>query len=185
MKIEKINNKIIKNVDLLSTGISTQSYCYHKNLSIAGNCRIRLIELKNSNKPVVVSSFIKRIYSTTNKKYAMEFFETYVHTVTSLWPYKDLIHRLKVLEVGIALDKATGISQSQGFEVLNECLKDKNVCSYYVSEIAKSPDLRNLTTKVVADIKSSTEITLTYDPKTGNIKPEIKTSITVEGKIST
>jgi len=34
-------------------GIIIPHYCYHKNLSISGNCRMCLIELKNSPKPVV------------------------------------------------------------------------------------------------------------------------------------
>lgn len=34
-------------------GINIPHYCYHKNLSISGNCRMCLIELKNSPKPVV------------------------------------------------------------------------------------------------------------------------------------
>lgn len=34
-------------------GVSIPHYCYHKNLSISGNCRMCLVELKNSPKPVV------------------------------------------------------------------------------------------------------------------------------------
>ena len=34
-------------------GINIPHYCYHKNLSISGNCRMCLIELKKSPKPVV------------------------------------------------------------------------------------------------------------------------------------
>ena len=34
-------------------GINIPHYCYHKNLSISGNCRMCLIELKNSPKPIV------------------------------------------------------------------------------------------------------------------------------------
>ena len=37
-------------------GITIPHYCYHKNLSIAGNCRMCLIELKKSPKPVVSCS---------------------------------------------------------------------------------------------------------------------------------
>ena len=38
---------------LLANGISTPHYYYHNDLSIAGNCRVCLVELKNSIKPVV------------------------------------------------------------------------------------------------------------------------------------
>ena len=34
-------------------GINIPHYCYHKSLSISGNCRMCLIELKNSPKPIV------------------------------------------------------------------------------------------------------------------------------------
>ena len=37
-------------------GITIPHYCYHKNLSISGNCRMCLIEIKNSPKPVVSCS---------------------------------------------------------------------------------------------------------------------------------
>jgi NADH-quinone oxidoreductase subunit G len=36
-----------------SLGITLPHYCYHKDLSIAGNCRMCLIELKKSPKPIV------------------------------------------------------------------------------------------------------------------------------------
>lgn len=34
-------------------GINIPHYCYHKSLSISGNCRMCLVELKNSPKPIV------------------------------------------------------------------------------------------------------------------------------------
>ena len=36
-----------------SIGITIPHYCYHKDLSIAGNCRMCLIELEKSPKPIV------------------------------------------------------------------------------------------------------------------------------------
>lgn len=52
----KINN-IVKNQNIIdyleSMGILIPHYCYHKNLSVSGNCRMCLIELKNSPKPLV------------------------------------------------------------------------------------------------------------------------------------
>lgn len=38
---------------LIAHGASIPHYCYHKNLSISGNCRMCLVELKNSPKPIV------------------------------------------------------------------------------------------------------------------------------------
>jgi NADH dehydrogenase (ubiquinone) Fe-S protein 1 len=50
---KKINNKTSLIAYLISHGISIPHYCYHNDLSISGNCRVCLIELKNSIKPVV------------------------------------------------------------------------------------------------------------------------------------
>jgi NADH dehydrogenase (ubiquinone) Fe-S protein 1 len=50
---KKINNKISLISYLIANGISIPHYCYHNNLSIAGNCRICIVEIKNSMKPVV------------------------------------------------------------------------------------------------------------------------------------
>ena len=47
----KLNAPLIEYCETL--GIKIPHYCYHKNLSIAGNCRMCLIELKKSPKPIV------------------------------------------------------------------------------------------------------------------------------------
>ena len=36
-----------------TVGVEIPHYCYHKNLSISGNCRMCLVELKNAPKPIV------------------------------------------------------------------------------------------------------------------------------------
>ena len=52
-----INNHWKHNAPLIeyceTLGIVIPHYCYHKNLSISGNCRMCLVELKNSPKPMV------------------------------------------------------------------------------------------------------------------------------------
>lgn len=50
---KKINNKVSLIAYLIANGISIPHYCYHNDLSIAGNCRVCLVELKNSMKPIV------------------------------------------------------------------------------------------------------------------------------------
>jgi len=50
---KKINNKISLIAYLIANGITIPHYCYHNELSIAGNCRVCLVELKNSMKPIV------------------------------------------------------------------------------------------------------------------------------------
>lgn len=61
MNIEINNKNQIQNIDskislityLINKGVTIPHYCYHNNLSIAGNCRVCLVELKNSPKPIV------------------------------------------------------------------------------------------------------------------------------------
>jgi len=55
-----INNKeftLLKRVSVLEAcrevGIEIPRYCYHEGLSIAGNCRMCVVELKNSPKPLI------------------------------------------------------------------------------------------------------------------------------------
>lgn len=38
---------------LIANGISIPHYCYHNKLSIAGNCRVCLVEIKKTIKPIV------------------------------------------------------------------------------------------------------------------------------------
>ena len=45
------NNTLI--AYLIAFGVVIPHYCYHNDLSIVGNCRVCLVELKNSVKPVV------------------------------------------------------------------------------------------------------------------------------------
>lgn len=66
---KKINNKISLIAYLLASGISVPHYCYHNNLSIAGNCRVCLVELKNSIKPVVSCATNANIALYSNKIY--------------------------------------------------------------------------------------------------------------------
>jgi len=49
----KINNKVSLIAYLIANGVAVPHYCYHNDLSIAGNCRVCLVELKNSMKPEV------------------------------------------------------------------------------------------------------------------------------------
>lgn len=51
--IVKSSNNISLLAHLIGSGVEIPHYCYHDSLSIAGNCRVCLVELKNSPKPVV------------------------------------------------------------------------------------------------------------------------------------
>ena len=54
----KLNVPLIEYFETLN--ITIPHYCYHKNLSIAGNCRMCLIELKKSPKPIVSCAMIAK-----------------------------------------------------------------------------------------------------------------------------
>merc|ERR1712157_263003 len=76
MKYLYINNEKFNlnsfNVSILefceNIGITIPHFCYHKNLSLAGNCRMCLIELKGSPKPVVscTMTLIRKMEIYTN-----------------------------------------------------------------------------------------------------------------------
>ena len=49
---------------LISNGYNIPHYCYHNSLSISGNCRVCLIELKGAAKPVVSCAMDSKNHST-------------------------------------------------------------------------------------------------------------------------
>ena len=96
-------------------------------------------------------NFKTRRYSTTRKVTTL--YEIYASLKTAAWPKsKDVfpdIHipdRSKVMEVGKALDKAVGVSPSEAFDILDKCAANPELCSFYLTELAKSPDARNHST---------------------------------------
>jgi NADH dehydrogenase/NADH:ubiquinone oxidoreductase subunit G len=52
-RFENLNTSLSLIAYLINSGVTMPHYCYHNNLSIAGNCRICMVEIKNSPKPVV------------------------------------------------------------------------------------------------------------------------------------
>lgn len=67
--LEKIDNKLSLIAYLINNGISIPHFCYHNELSIAGNCRVCLVELKNSPKPVVSCAINAKSCLLNNKVY--------------------------------------------------------------------------------------------------------------------
>jgi NADH-quinone oxidoreductase chain G len=51
-------------------GISIPRFCYHEQLSIAGNCRMRMVEVKNTVKPVIAcaTSLTENMHIFTNSE---------------------------------------------------------------------------------------------------------------------
>ena len=52
-KIKNLNDKLTLINYLINKGITIPYFCFHNDLSIAGNCRACLVEMENSPKPVV------------------------------------------------------------------------------------------------------------------------------------
>lgn len=53
MAQQNLNNKVSLIAYLIANGVAVPHYCYHNDLSIAGNCRVCLVEIKSAMKPVV------------------------------------------------------------------------------------------------------------------------------------
>jgi NADH dehydrogenase/NADH:ubiquinone oxidoreductase subunit G len=56
IKINNVNFLVKKNISILEAckyvGITIPRFCYHETLSVAGNCRMCLVEVENNPKPI-------------------------------------------------------------------------------------------------------------------------------------
>lgn len=66
---KKTNDKTSLIAYLIANGIAIPHYCYHNDLSIAGNCRVCIVELKNSLKPIVSCATNAKSALSTNNLY--------------------------------------------------------------------------------------------------------------------
>jgi len=64
-----IDSRISLLAYLIANGVSVPHYCYHNDLPIVGNCRVCLIELKGSMKPIVSCTAYAKTMLTDNKIY--------------------------------------------------------------------------------------------------------------------
>jgi NADH dehydrogenase (ubiquinone) Fe-S protein 1 len=55
-------------VYLITNGINVPHYCYHNTLSIAGNCRVCLVEFEKTAKPIVSCATTADVISQTKTK---------------------------------------------------------------------------------------------------------------------
>jgi hypothetical protein len=93
----------------------------------------------------------KRGYFTTRKLNGI--YETYASIKTAAWSVYMVVEKIGLCEVGKALDKAVGISSAEAFKILDVCSATPHLCSFYVAELAKTPDSRNLATDAFSIIK--------------------------------
>ena len=82
-------------------------------------------------------------------------YENYALLKTSQWPSNLGSQKIEVCDVGKALDKATGIGPGNAYEILDKCGDNPDLCSFYIAEIAKNPDVRNLATDVYSRLKAN------------------------------
>lgn len=68
-QIQNIDNKLTLITYLINKGVTIPHYCYHNDLSIAGNCRVCLVELKNSPKPIVSCAINAKSCLSNNEIY--------------------------------------------------------------------------------------------------------------------
>jgi NADH dehydrogenase (ubiquinone) Fe-S protein 1 len=66
---QNLNNKVSLISYLIANGVAVPHYCYHNDLSIAGNCRVCLVEIKNAIKPVVSCATNAKATLYNNKVY--------------------------------------------------------------------------------------------------------------------
>lgn len=64
-----IDSRISLLAYLIANGVSVPHYCYHNDLPIVGNCRVCLVELKGSMKPIVSCTAYAKTMLTDNKIY--------------------------------------------------------------------------------------------------------------------
>jgi NADH dehydrogenase (ubiquinone) Fe-S protein 1 len=64
-----IDSKVSLLAYLIANGVSVPHYCYHSDLPIVGNCRVCLVELKGSMKPIVSCTAYAKTMLTDNKVY--------------------------------------------------------------------------------------------------------------------
>lgn len=64
-----MNKKISLILYLISNGISVPHYCFYNDLSIAGNCRVCLIEVEKASKPIVSCATSIEIIQNKSKIY--------------------------------------------------------------------------------------------------------------------
>jgi len=118
-------------------------------------------------------NFKKRKYSTTRKVSGI--YEVYASVKTAAWPGYLVYNKVQVIEVGKALDKAAGISSKESFNILDKCTVNQELCSFYITELAKSPETRNLATDIYSTIKADAKVEVSWSQKEGfEVKADVQ-----------
>ena len=84
-----------------------------------------------------------------------------------------------VQQVGRYLDQVSGVSHTDSCEILDRCVKDHSLCSFYIGELAKTPETRNLSLYAFSQITAELEVSATQKEGVGakvNLKAPINTS---------
>jgi len=115
----------------------------------------------------------KREYSTTRKVTGV--YQVYASLKTAAWPDYLVCSKVQVNEVGKALEKAAGISSKEAFNILDKCSLNPELCSFYITELAKTPEARNLATDVYSIMKADAKVEVSWSQKEGfEIKADVQ-----------
>ena len=115
-------------------------------------------------KPPTAKTVSKRNYSTTRvlsvEPDPMGYYQILAELrATSLEEKKE---KGALVDVGVALDKATGVSNAAGLQILEDCTGNCDLCSLYVAELAKDPNYSNLAFNKFTTVKTSVNLNLGY-----------------------
>jgi hypothetical protein len=132
---------------------------------------LAIVGLKSRVKPKLPTAKTrvgKRNYSTTRVLFVeldpMGFYNLLAELkATSLEEKKE---KGALIEVGLALDKATGVSKADKLQILEDCKGNCDLCSFYVTELVKDPDYRNLAFNKFTTVKTS--VNLNFGCRTPN-----------------
>jgi len=100
-------------------------------------------------------------------------YEAYASIKTAAWPsdFKSFdlkyVDKRQVCAVGKALDEVSGIHSDKAFSILDKCVENPSWCSFYLEELVKNPESRNLATNVYDRLKADANLELEYSLKDG------------------
>ena len=91
----------------------------------------------------------RRNYSTT-RVVSLDVYESMALLKTVGFTQEDI---RRIQELGKVLDNVKGISSEDCYKILDKCAANPDLCSFYIQELAKSPDKRDLALHAVAKMQ--------------------------------
>ena len=175
--------------------------------SVFGKFLISFLELNASKHALFLIGLKKKPSLSKNKIQVKRSRKWYYSTTTALavvGPYEayaeikkitmtDNLSKSAIEELGKLLDNAVGINTDIAYQILDKCAEDISLCNYYVLELAKSPDNRNLALNTFAHVKGEVKAKFSYSTSgslleksfnTGNPTESIETTVADSNSVS-